>query len=335
MQRNRKTATRLLMVQWSRFQKFCVSLEGSTLFTGVNGSGKSTILDAMTYLLTGNTQFNKAAKDRDRTVLAYVRGDTKSNGSSRYLRTGEVVSYIAMEFWSPVENNFLVVGVCVESANETSQRSSWFVCRDAKIEQINFMETQGKVLRISPRNELAVNGNTMKSSEFWGRDRGVEQVLRALGLRCDVGKYRSKLLKMMAFHPENNIDQFIQECVLEPGKVESLKELREQRQRFEQIKEVYENLRESKVKLEEVEQKSTEYENKQKNLHIREWMLCYQEIRGKEEEEENIKIQIEARKQKLMMLKEEKKDWTSGMRMPGNVCGLQKIIIFSGECRKA
>ena len=101
MQMNRKTATKLLIVQWSRFQELCVNLKGSTLFTGVNGSGKSTILDAMTYLLTGNTQFNKAARDRDRTVLAYVRGDTKSNGPSRYLRTGEIISYIAMEFWSP------------------------------------------------------------------------------------------------------------------------------------------------------------------------------------------------------------------------------------------
>ena len=69
-QMNRKTATKVLLVQWSRFQRLCVNLEGSTLFTGVNGSGKSTILDAMTYLLTGNRQFNKAAKDRDRTVLA-------------------------------------------------------------------------------------------------------------------------------------------------------------------------------------------------------------------------------------------------------------------------
>ena len=120
MQMNRKTATKLLMIQWSRFQRLCVNLEGSTLFTGVNGTGKSTILDAMTYLLTGNTQFNKAAKDRDRTVLSYVRGDTKSNGPSRYLRSGEVISYLAMEFWSPVENCFLVVGVCVESANETA-----------------------------------------------------------------------------------------------------------------------------------------------------------------------------------------------------------------------
>ena len=105
---NRKTATKLLLVQWSRFQNECIRLEGSTLFTGVNGTGKTTILDAMTYLLTGNTQFNKAAKDRDRTVAAYVRGDTKSNGAERYLRNGEIVSYIVMEFWSPVENRPMI-----------------------------------------------------------------------------------------------------------------------------------------------------------------------------------------------------------------------------------
>ena len=120
MSMNRKTATKLLLVQWARFQNECIRLEGSTLLTGVNGSGKSTVLDAMTYLLTGNTQFNKAAKDRDRTVIGYVRGDTKSNGTERYLRTGEVISYIAMEFWSPLDQSFLVVGVCMESDNELS-----------------------------------------------------------------------------------------------------------------------------------------------------------------------------------------------------------------------
>lgn len=306
MQMNRKTATKLLMIQWSRFQRLCVNLEGSTLFTGVNGTGKSTILDAMTYLLTGNTQFNKAAKDRDRTVLSYVRGDTKSNGPSRYLRSGEVISYLAMEFWSPVENCFLVVGVCVESANETAQKSSWFVCRDTRMDQINFTKTEGKLLLITPKNELSVNGHVIKSAAFWGRDRGVEQILRALGLRCQAGKYRSKLLKMMAFNPENNIDQFIQECVLEAGKIESLKELREQRRQFEQIKCIYENLRDSKGKLEEVEKKSREYENKQRSLHTRELMLCYQELQSMREEEANIRSRLETLNQREKALKEKK-----------------------------
>ena len=162
---NRKSAKKLLMVQWSRFQNVCIELEGSTLVTGVNGSGKSTVLDAMTYLLTGNTQFNKAAKDRDRTVLGYVRGDTRSNGEARYLRNGSVVSYIAMEFSDPTLGVPLTVGVCIESPSESGKPvSSWFICPGAAIDDIDFTRIEGNALRITPKNELTVNGEAMKLS---------------------------------------------------------------------------------------------------------------------------------------------------------------------------
>ena len=55
MKDNRKTAKRLLLVNWSCFQNEMISLGSSTLFTGVNGTGKTTILDAMSYLITANT----------------------------------------------------------------------------------------------------------------------------------------------------------------------------------------------------------------------------------------------------------------------------------------
>lgn len=266
MTQNRKTATKLLLIQWSRFQNVSVKLDGSTLFTGVNGSGKSTILDAMTYLLTGNTQFNKAAKDRDRTVKGYVRGDTKSNGSMRYLRQGQVISYVAMEFWSPVEQEKMVIGVCIESPDEVSSPSNnWFIVRNAVIEDFNFAYVEGKTLYVTPKNLLQVNGKRLNSKQFMGREKGTEQIARTLGLRCEVSKYRSKLVKMMAFNPENNIDQFIAECVLDPGRVNSLKELRQQREQFEHIKKIYEDLRDGKAKLEEVEKKTQEYESKKRS----------------------------------------------------------------------
>ena len=331
MSMNRKTATKLLLVQWARFQNECIRLEGSTLLTGVNGSGKSTVLDAMTYLLTGNTQFNKAAKDRDRTVIGYVRGDTKSNGTERYLRTGEVISYIAMEFWSPLEQSFLVAGVCMESDNEIACRSSWFICRDARIAEINFTSTEGKRIRFTPKNELAVRGEKLRSAEFLGKERGVEQVLRALGLRCDASKYRSKLLKMMAFNPENNIDQFIQDCVLEPGRVDSLKELREQRRQFEHIKEMYENLRSSKAQLETVEQRTGEYERKLRSLRIRELMLLYQDLREKEEEKKQEEIRLEALKTKKERLEIRQKELDKRYKEAGERCRIaENNDIFRG-----
>lgn len=309
MIQNRKTATKLLLVQWSRFQNVCMKLEGSTLFTGVNGSGKSTILDAMTYALTGNTQFNKAAKDRDRTVKAYVRGDTKSNGISRYLRAGQVVSYIVMEFYSPIENETLVVGTCIESPDEVSNpNSSWFICKNTKIEDLNLTRIENKKLYVTPKNMIQNKGIRLKANEFMGRDKGTEQVIRALGLRCSVSKYRSKLLKMMAFNPENNIDQFISECVLEPGTVNSLKELREQRNQFDHIKKIYEDLRDGKYKLEEIENHIQEYETRKRNLNIREMMLCYQDLMMKKQEKEDIKYRLQALEQQAAELEHLQKD---------------------------
>ena len=309
MMQNRKTATKLLLIQWSRFQNVQIRLNGSILFTGVNGSGKSTILDAMTYLLTGNTQFNKAAKDRDRTVKGYVRGDTKSNGSMRYLRQGQIVSYVAMEFWSPADQENMVIGVCIESPDEVSTPvSSWFICRNATIEDINFATVDGKQLYVTPKSLLQLKGNRIKSDQFMGKERGTEQIVRALGLRCDVTKYRSKLVKMMAFNPENNIDQFIAECVLEPGKVNSLKELRQQREQFEHIKKIYEDLRDGKAKLEEVERKTQEYENKRRNLDIREMLLKYQNLREKQKEKEDIEFRLKALEQKKAALEAQKEN---------------------------
>lgn len=300
---NRKTATKLLLVQWSRFQNVEMRLEGSTLFTGVNTSGKSTVLDAMTYLLTGNTQFNKAAKDRDRTVVAYVRGDTKSNGPDRYLRSGEVISYIVMEFWSPVENAPLVVGVCMESPDESSYKSSWFVCRDTTLAEMNFARVEDGLLRVTPRQELHTAQKKLRSADFMSRDRGVEQVLRALGLRCDPVRYRNKLLKMMAFNPENNIDQFIQECVLEPGNVDSLKDLREQRAQFERIRQMYQLMRASRDQLERVEQRSTDYENRLRRLRIRQMMFCYQQLQEKETHKRELEQKLEVLRHQEEQLK--------------------------------
>ncbi|MCM1057856.1 MAG: AAA family ATPase [Firmicutes bacterium] len=299
MEKNRKTATKLCLIQWSRFQNVQIKLEGSTLFTGINGSGKSTILDAMTYLLTGNRQFNKAAKDRDRTVLGYVRGDTRSNGKNRYLRTGEVVSYVAMEFYSPVDDNTFVAGVCMESPNETDCRSYWFVLPDTRVKEIGFADIQGRTLYVYPRNQLTVKGKSVKMSLFMSQEKGIAQILRALGLRCDAQKYRGKLLKMMAFNPENNIDKFIQDCVLEPGKIDSLKELREQKQKFEQLKGMFHNLELSKKKLEELEKKTEEYEAKNRNYQIRELMLSYQQLCDRKEEKENIIFRMRALEERL------------------------------------
>lgn len=307
---SRKTATKLLLVNWSRFSNVPIVLEGSTLFTGVNGSGKSTILDAMTYMLTGNTQFNKAALDRDRNVVSYVRGDTKSEGKNRFIREGEVTSYIAMEFWAPLEKQHLVVGVCIEYVNETSNTKKWFVFKDTRIDDCKFYTVKDKEVTVYPRHELMVNGKKVSAGEFMNRDKGTEQVLRALGLRCGVEKYRGKLVKMMAFNPENNIDKFIQECVLDEHPIRSMSDIREHRNHYNEAKKVYEELASGKIQLEVVQKKISDYEVAERKYEIRRILLLYQEMKWQQEHRVKLKEKIDVDKTKLHQLQRKLEDLT-------------------------
>ncbi|MBD5096794.1 MAG: AAA family ATPase [Lachnospiraceae bacterium] len=307
---SRKSATKIVLVNWSRFSNVPIALEGSTLFTGVNGSGKSTILDAVTYMLTGNTQFNKAALDRDRNVVSYVRGDTKSEGKNRFIREGEVTSYIAMEFWAPLEKQYLVVGVCIEYVNETSITKKWFVFKDTKIDDCRFYTVKEKKVTVYPRHELMVKGKKIPAGEFMNRDKGTEQVLRALGLRCGVEKYRAKLVKMMAFNPENNIDKFIQECVLDEYPIRSMSDIREHRNNYNDAKKAYEELANGKSQLEVVQAKIVDYEAWERKYEIRRILLLYQEMKWYQEHRGWLEEKINIDKARLYQLQNQLENLT-------------------------
>ena len=294
---NRKTAKRLLLINWSCFQNETIELGSSTLFTGVNGTGKTTILDAMLYLLTANRQFNKAADDKDRNVTAYIHGDRKTNGADRYLRKDAVTSYIAMEFFDPSAKKYFVVAVCMESKNpQDAAESKWFIFDDCKFDDIHFYDREAlkeKRFITTARNNLTVKGVPIKAGEFLGRDKAVEQVKRVLGIRGDAKKFREKLLKMTAFDPERNVDKFLQDSVLADIPVHSLELLREQKKLYEEAREMFENIKIRKTVLEQIEEKTREYERQVKTKTLRSLIFEYQFINKNKIEINNKNIELE------------------------------------------
>jgi len=289
----RKTAKKLLLLNWSCFQNVCIELGSSTLFTGVNGTGKTTILDAMSYLLFANTQFNRAADDKERTVNAYIHGDRKTNGSDRYLRKDAVVSYIVMEFNSPTEGDF-VVGVNIESRSaQDSPESKWFIFQNAKIEDFNFRSIEnGKLSVVSGRN-LTRKGVPVKASEMLGRDKAKPQIARALGLRVNDGefkKYVEKILKMMAFKPEKNVEKFVKDSVLVQNDVNSLQSLREQKNHYSEAVQMLENNQKRKELLEKIETATFAYEKQLKYMKIRKMMYSYQFLQKDKQDLEQCEI---------------------------------------------
>lgn len=275
----RKDLQKILLVNWSRFTAEIIKVNNSVLFTGVNGTGKSTILDAVSYAISGNKDFNSAAQDRDRTVRSYVRGDTKSNGSKRYLRSGAVVGYIALEFYSALENMNFVVGVYIESKDEMHDESFWFVKKNARIEDINFYKKENGTVTATVRGELTVKGDRMKSSEFIPGKRGVEQVMRAIGLRCEKTDFAPKLQKMMAFKPENNINDFIRQNVLKANPVSAIELIRESKHNHDKLQDTYADILKQQRMLDELETLTTEYEKAKKNADIKRFISLFQETK--------------------------------------------------------
>lgn len=290
----RKTAKKLLLLNWSCFQNVCIELGSSTLFTGVNGTGKTTILDAMSYLLFANTQFNRAADDKERTVNAYIHGDRKTNGSDRYLRKDAVVSYIVMEFNSPTEGDF-VVGVNIESRSaQDSAESKWFIFQNAKIEDFNFRSVENGRLSIASGKNLTRKGIPVKASEMLGREKAKPAIARALGLRISDGdfkKYVEKILKMMAFKPEKNVEKFVKDSVLVQNNVNSLQSLREQKNHYTEALQMLENNKKRKELLEKIEVATTAYEKQLKYMNIRKMMFSYQFLQKDKQDLEECKVQ--------------------------------------------
>ena len=70
-----KKLTRIQLVNWHFFENEQICLNGSTLISGENTAGKSTILDAVQLVLTTNSRkFNMAANEKgNRDLKGYVK----------------------------------------------------------------------------------------------------------------------------------------------------------------------------------------------------------------------------------------------------------------------
>lgn len=74
-----KLLKKMLLIKWYYIEHQIINFDNVNFMTGKNGSGKSTIIDAMQIVMLGDTRgtfFNKAANDRGgRTLDGYLKGE--------------------------------------------------------------------------------------------------------------------------------------------------------------------------------------------------------------------------------------------------------------------
>ena len=89
MEQPKKIFTKMCLSNWGGIShKILVFHEYINLFSGMSGSGKSTVMDAIQMLLYGSMSsnfLNKAADDskNKRSVFSYLRGEQKDGSANR------------------------------------------------------------------------------------------------------------------------------------------------------------------------------------------------------------------------------------------------------------
>lgn len=127
-----KELTSVRLINWHLFSNEKFEVKNSTFLTGANGTGKSTIIDAIQIVLLGDTtgrNFNKAANDRTgRTLKGYLRCETgeTAQGQILCLRPGRFTSYVALEFFDTITEKPFTLGIVFDCFEDDSEEHHFF-----------------------------------------------------------------------------------------------------------------------------------------------------------------------------------------------------------------
>ena len=141
-----KKLTKIKLINWHYFVNQTIEVKNNILLTGQNASGKSTILDAVTFVLTAGEQtFNIAANDKGkRDLKGYVKCKLGQD-EREYLRNGDVTGHVALEFFEEKYNRYFTVGVVIDCFGDVLPPKVLYYIKESKIDDEMFRDDNNKI----------------------------------------------------------------------------------------------------------------------------------------------------------------------------------------------
>ncbi len=206
-----KQLTRIRLINWHLFENTTITCRGTTYFIGVNGVGKSTILDAIQFALVGgqrDVRFNRAAMDASkRTLAGYVRGELGTEGQ-RFLRD-DTTAVVALEFRNPDGSYFVHGGVIDAYQDNRSPDITYFIVHNAELNDAWFFKGQGQLYdsRAFRRHIEHVALPDGRIQTFTRLEDYRFHLLNRLGQLKET--FTQKIVKGLAFSPLTDIRDFV------------------------------------------------------------------------------------------------------------------------------
>jgi uncharacterized protein YPO0396 len=251
-----KTLTRIRLINWHLFENTTISCHGTTYFIGVNGVGKSTILDAVQFALVGgqrDVRFNQAAvSGGKRTLASYVRGELGTEGQ-RFLR-GDATGVVALEYRNP-DDTYFVHGAIIDAYEDgRAPDVLYFIIHQAALDDEWFFKAPGQLFdtRTLKRHldHFALPPNA-RAQLFTRLEDYRFHLLNRLGQLKE--SFIAKIIKGLAFSPLTNIREFVQLYLLDENLVD-VKTLQAQLETLRHFEDLAANVRERIAALDQIEE---------------------------------------------------------------------------------
>jgi uncharacterized protein YPO0396 len=213
-----KLLTRIRLINWHLFENTTIDCQGTTYFIGINGAGKSTVLDAVQFALVGgqrDVRFNQAAlSGGKRTLASYVRGELGTEGQ-RYLR-GDATGVVALEFKNP-DGTFFAHGAVIDTYEDGRNPDVvYFIVHNAALNDNWFFKAPGQLFdtRAFKRHlENFALPRTASARVFTRLEDYRVHLLNRLGQLKDT--FPAKIVKGLAFSPLTDIRSFVHNYLLD------------------------------------------------------------------------------------------------------------------------
>ena len=213
-----KLLTRIRLLNWHLFENTTVNCQGTTYFIGINGAGKSTVLDAVQFALVGgqrDVRFNQAAlSGGKRTLASYVRGELGTE-AQRYLR-GDATGVVALEFKNP-DGTFFAHGAVIDAYEDGRNPDvAYFIVNNSTLNDNWFFKAPGQLFdtRAFKRHlENFALPPTASARVFTRLEDYRVHLLNRLGQLKDT--FPAKIVKGLAFSPLTDIRSFVHNYLLD------------------------------------------------------------------------------------------------------------------------
>jgi uncharacterized protein YPO0396 len=289
-----KKLTKVRLINWHYFANETIYVKNNTLITGQNATGKSTIVDAIAFVLTAGDQiFNIAANEKSkRDLRGYVKCKLGTD-TQEYLRDTDTTGHIALEFFDERKEQYFTIGTVIDVFGDiVTPKVIFYEYQDAMQESL-FIDDEGRIL-------TTVNfKKTKQAKKIFLTRREAKLAFRSLFGSINEN-YFSLLPKALAFKPIPDVKDFIYRYLLEERELD-VEPIKESIHAYRDLEATLKIIKEKVNDLDQIKHLYEEIKNNQDQKHFYEYFLQLLEV----ESLKNKIDQINKKQEKITIAKEQ------------------------------